>query len=90
MSKSLYIGNLPWSATEESLRELFRNEANVEVESVRVATDRETGRSRGFGFAEVADEHAEHAIERLSGVDFGGRALTVNEARPREERSRRY
>jgi RNA recognition motif-containing protein len=90
MSKSLYVGNLPWSATEQSLREFFLNEADVEVEAVRLVTDRETGRSRGFGFVEVADEHAERAIERLNGAEFENRALTVNEARPREERPRRY
>lgn len=57
MSKSLYVGNLPWSVTEESLRELFMTQAQVEVDSVRLVSDRETGRSRGFGFVEVADEN---------------------------------
>lgn len=90
MSKSLYVGNLPWSATEESLRELFQNDADVTVESVRLVTDRETGRSRGFGFVEVADDQVERAIEKLNGVEFGSRTLTINEARPREERPRRY
>jgi RNA recognition motif-containing protein len=90
VSTSLYIGNLPWSATAESLGELLRTEAQVDVESARVVTDRETGRSRGFGFVEVAQEHAEHAIAQLNGFEFEGRALTVNEAHPREERSRRY
>ncbi len=90
MSKSLYVGNLPWSATEESVRSLFLNEAGVDVEAVRLMTDRETGRSRGFGFVEVADDQVEHAIEKLNGVEFGSRALTINEARPREERPRRY
>ena len=90
VSKSLYIGNLPWSATEESLRHLLQTEANVDAESARVVTDRETGQSRGFGFVEVADGDAEHAIAQLNGFEFEGRALTVNEARPREERPRRY
>jgi len=90
MSKSLYVGNLPWSVTEDSLRDLFMTEAHVDVESVRLVTDRETGRSRGFGFVELADEHAEQAIEALNGVEFGSRTLTVNEAKPREERPRRY
>ena len=90
MTKTLYVGNLPWSTTEDDLRSLFSADANVEVESVRLISDRDTGRSKGFGFVEIAEEHLEHAIQALNGVDFGGRALTVNEARPREERPRRY
>ena len=91
MTKTLYVGNLPWSTTEDDLRSLFSADANVEVESVRLVSDRETGRSKGFGFVEIADAHLEHAIEALNGIQFGGRALTVNEARPREERApRRY
>ncbi len=90
MSKSLYVGNLPWSVTEESLRELFMTQAQVEVDFVRLVSDRETGRSRGFGFVEVADENMERSVEAMNGVEFDGRVLTVNEAKPREERRRRY
>jgi RNA recognition motif-containing protein len=90
MAKALYVGNLPWSVTEEDLRRLFTTDAQVEVDSVRLVTDRETGRSRGFGFVEVPDQSVGRAIEALNGVEFGGRTLTVNEAKPREERSRRY
>lgn len=90
MSKSLYVGNLPWSVTEESLRELFMTEAQVEVDSVRLVSDRETGRSRGFGFVEVADENLERSVKAMNGIEFDGRVLTVNEAKPREERPRRY
>jgi RNA recognition motif-containing protein len=90
MAKALYVGNLPWSVTEEDLRQLFTTDAQVEVDSVRLVTDRETGRSRGFGFVEVPEQSVERAIEALNGVEFGGRTLTVNEAKPREERSRRY
>jgi RNA recognition motif-containing protein len=90
MAKALYVGNLPWSVTEEDLRQLFTTDAQVEVDSVRLVTDRETGRSRGFGFVEVPEQSVERAIQALNGVEFGGRTLTVNEAKPREERSRRY
>ena len=77
----IYVGNLPFSATEDEVRELFG--AHGSVESVALITDRETGRSRGFGFVEMDDDAARAAIEALNGADFGGRALTVNEARPR-------
>jgi RNA recognition motif-containing protein len=90
MTKTLYVGNLPWSVTEDDLRQLFSADAHVEVESVRLVNDRETGRSRGFGFVELAEEHVDHAIQALNGAEFGGRALTVNEAKPREDRPRRY
>lgn len=90
MTKTLYVGNLPWSTTEEDMRNLFSNDANVEIESVRLVSDRETGRSKGFGFVELPEEYLEKAIEALNGAEFGGRALTVNEARPREERPRRF
>lgn len=77
--KKLYIGNLPWSATEQELRELFG--AFGSVESVAIITDRETGRSRGFGFVEIdSADGADKAIEQLDGRDLGGRALRVNEA----------
>ena len=81
--KKLYIGNLPWSATEEELRELFGAFGNIE--SVAIITDRETGRSRGFAFIEM-DDGGEAAIDGLNGQELQGRTLTVNEARPREDR----
>lgn len=77
--KKLYVGNLPFSATEESLRELF--EQHGPTVSVRVITDRETGRSRGFGFVEFENEsNAEKALQALDGADMEGRSLRVNEA----------
>ena len=83
MSKKIYVGNLPYSATEDELRTLFAEYG--EVTSVNLITDRETGRPRGFGFVEMS-EGADEAIEALHQKDFGGRSLTVNEARPREPR----
>ncbi|HTO87863.1 MAG TPA: RNA-binding protein [Thermoanaerobaculia bacterium] len=78
----LYVGNLPYSTTEEDLRNLFSQYGNVD--NVAVVTDRDTGRSRGFGFVEFADDNeARNAISALSGQEYGGRALTVNEARPK-------
>lgn len=88
MSKSLYVGNLPWSATEADVRDLFS--AHGEVLSVKLITDRETGRARGFGFVEMENNAASAAVEALDNYTFGGRNLKVNEARPREERSARY
>lgn len=84
MTKTLFIGNLPWSTTTEDLAEVVGQFA--EVISCRIATDRETGRSRGFGFVEVPADQAEAAIQALNGGELGGRQLTVNEARPREPR----
>jgi RNA recognition motif-containing protein len=83
MSKSLYVGNLPFGTTADELRETFAQFGTVS--RAQVVTDRETGRSRGFGFVEMADG-AEEAIANLNGAMFQGRTLTVNEARPREER----
>ncbi len=78
----LYVGNLPYNASEEDLRNLFAQYGNVE--SVAVITDRDTGRSKGFGFVEFGDDTAaKNAIQGLSGQQYGGRALTVNEARPK-------
>jgi len=78
----LYVGNLPYSTTEEDLRKLFSQYGNVD--SVAVITDRDTGRSKGFGFVEFPDDgEAKNAIQGLSGQQYGGRALTVNEARPK-------
>ena len=81
----LYVGNLPWSTTEEDLRELF--EPIGELHSVALITDRDTGRSRGFGFVELDKTDANKAISQLNGQDFGGRPLRVNEAHDRPRRS---
>jgi len=86
MSKNIYVGNLPWSATEQDVRAAF--EAYGEVTSVKLIEDRETGRPRGFGFVEMEDNGALSAIEALDGTDFGGRNIKVNEAKPRVERPR--
>lgn len=83
--KNLYVGNLPFSATADDLREAFSNFGTVTRASV--VSDRETGRSRGFGFVEM-EEGADEAIATLNGAQFQGRSLTVNEAKPREERPR--
>ena len=86
MSKKLYVGNLPFSATEATLTDWFSPFGDVD--SARLITDRETGRSKGFGFVEFAsDEDAEKAIAEMNGKEMDGRALTVNEARPQEPRS---
>lgn len=81
MSKSLYVGNLPWNVTEEDLSQSVGR--YCEVISVRIATDRATGRSRGFGFVDVPDEKVQVVIDGLNGSDWEGRQITVNEARPR-------
>ena len=81
MGKKIYVGNLPFSTTSESLTEIFAQFG--QVDSSKIVMDRETGRSKGFGFVEMTDAMAaDSAIEKLHGSDFGGRALTVNEARP--------
>jgi RNA recognition motif-containing protein len=83
--KNLYVGNLPHSTTEVELRQVF--EPHGAVEKVTVVTDRETGRSRGFGFVEMTDaSEADKAIAALNGTDLGGRPLTINEAKPKTER----
>lgn len=84
MSKKIYVGNLPFSMTDEDLEELFS--AHGAVESAKVITDRETGRSRGFGFVEMEPAAADAAIQALDGKDSGGRPLRVNEARERPPR----
>lgn len=81
MSKNLYVGNLSYNCTADDLRELFSQHGSVS--SAQVVSDRETGRSRGFGFVEMSDG-GEAAIGALNGAEFQGRTLTVNEARPRE------
>ena len=81
----IFVGNLAFTTTEQDLRQLF--EPYGAVDTIRIMTDRETGRSRGFGFVEMPDSPAaESAIDALNGTPFAGRALTVNEARPREPR----
>jgi len=83
--KKLYVGNLPFKATEEQLQELF-TEVGVQPDSLTLLRDRFTGQPRGFGFAEIRDDaEAEKAIAALNGKDFLGRALVVNEARPQRE-----
>jgi RNA recognition motif-containing protein len=84
MAKTIYIGNLPFSSTEEEIRELFAQHGDIH--SVKLITDRETGRPRGLGFIEMDDAAAGPAIEALNGADFGGRSLRVNEAKERRER----
>jgi RNA recognition motif-containing protein len=87
MAKKLYVGNLSYDVTQEQLHTLF-SEAG-EVTEVTIITDRDSGRSKGFGFVEMAtDEGAAEAIKRYDGYSLDNRTLTVNEARPREERSR--
>ena len=82
---NIYVGNLPYDATEEQLRELFG--AHGSVERVNLITDRMTGQSRGFGFVEMVDQAAaETAIEAINGTELNGRTLNVNVARPKTER----
>ncbi len=86
MSSKIYVGGLPYATTDAQLQEIFS--AHGTVESARVITDKFTGRSRGFGFVEMASqEEAQKAIQALNGTDLDGRNLTVNEARPQEKRS---
>jgi RNA recognition motif-containing protein len=85
MAKNIYVGNLVWDATADDLLALFQSYGAVA--RAQVITDRETGRSRGFGFVEMDnDQEAQTAIDNLNGTPFRGRPLTVNEARPREDR----
>jgi len=85
VAKKLYVGNLSYDTSDSDLQRLFEEFGTVE--SAQVISDRETGRSKGFGFVEMgSDQEAQAAISALNGKEVGGRALTVNEARPREER----
>ena len=84
LTQRIYVGNLPFSATEEEITQLFSQHG--EVLSCALPTDRDTGRPRGFGFVEMSPEDAAKAIQTLDGQDMGGRQLTVNEARPRQSR----
>jgi len=86
MGSKIYVGGLPYSATEQQLSDLFGQHGGVA--SARIITDKFTGQSRGFGFVEMStDQEAQAAITALNGAEMGGRTLTVNEARPKESRS---
>ena len=88
MGKKLYVGNLPFSATDSSLEQLFSQAGTVE--SAKIITDRDTGRSKGFGFVEMgSDGEATEAITKFNGQDYDGRAMTVSEARPQAPRESR-
>ena len=87
MVKTLYVGNLPFSATEDDLRNLFSQYGIIH--SVKMITDRETGKPRGFGFVEIEQDGANAAVEALNGADFQGRNLRVNEAREKTTSRRR-
>jgi RNA recognition motif-containing protein len=86
MSK-IYVGNLPFTADEASVRDLFATHGTVE--SVALVTDRDTGQPRGFGFVQMSNADAARAIQSLNGHQMGGRALKVNEAQPKTDRPRR-
>ena len=89
MSLKIYVGGLPYSTSETELTDLFA--AHGTVESVKIITDKFTGQSRGFGFVEMANgEEGNAAIAAVNGTQLDGRTLTVNEARPREDRGRRF
>lgn len=86
MGNKIYVGNLPFSATSDSLNEMFSKFGTVD--SAKIVMDRDTGRSKGFGFVEMSSgDEAAAAIEKLNGQDMGGRSLVVNEARPMEPRT---
>lgn len=84
MSKTLYVGNLPWTTNPQDLADLFGTYG--QVIGSRIIKDKETNRSRGFGFVEVADEDVQKMIASVDGKEFNGRVLTVNEAKEREQR----
>lgn len=89
MNEKLYIGNLPFSATEESLSQLFSGTGTVV--STSIITDRETGRSKGFAFVEMSNaQEAEDAVKKLDGFDFNGRSLRVNIAKPQENKRKDF
>jgi RNA recognition motif-containing protein len=86
MAKNIYVGNLPWTATQDDLYQIFAQYGTVS--KTQIISDRETGRSRGFGFVEMPDDaEADNAIQTLNNSPYNGRPLTVNEAKPREPRS---
>jgi RNA recognition motif-containing protein len=84
MSKRIYVGNLSYQTTENDISNLFGQVG--EVESANIITDRDTGRSKGFGFVEMGNEDADKAIAQFNGAELNGRSITVNEARPKEDR----
>ena len=84
MSKRIYVGNLSFQTTENDISNLFGQVG--EVESANIITDRDTGRSKGFGFVEMGNEDADKAIAQFNGAELNGRSITVNEARPKEDR----
>jgi RNA recognition motif-containing protein len=85
MAYKIYVGGLPYATTDEELKEIFASYGDVE--SARVITDRDSGRSKGFGFVELAsDEEGEKAVKELDGTEYGGRRLMVSKARPQEPR----
>ena len=88
MATSIYVGNLPWYATQEGVESLFSPYG--EVLSVKLVSDRETGRARGFGFVEMEDADAINAIAALDGKEFEGRALRINKAEPKKPAPRRW
>jgi RNA recognition motif-containing protein len=81
--KTIYVGNIPWTLSEDELKDYFNETAPVV--SARIITERATGRSKGYGFIEVAEEDAEQVVEQMNGKELGGRKLVVNEAKPRPE-----
>ncbi len=85
---NIFVGNLPFSATEDEVADLFAPYGAAD--QVRLITDRDTGRPRGFGFVEIDDEAGQKAIEALDGTEMGGRALKINEARERQPRPKRW
>ena len=88
MGKKIYVGNLSYSVSDQDLGEVFAQYGNVE--SARIVTDRESGRSKGFGFVEMStDDEAKEAIEKLNGTEFGGRNMNVSEAKPMAPRENR-
>jgi len=87
MPKSLFVGNLPWSATEDEIKAKF--EEHVKVQAVRLITDKFTGKAKGFGFVEVDDADMDKAISAMNGQKIGDREIVVNEAKPRAEKSDR-
>ncbi len=82
--KTLYVGNLSWQTTEDDLRGLFAKEGDIQ--SIRLITDRNTGRSKGFAFVETSEDVAQKLIESYNGLEFDGRKIIVSEAKPREDR----